>query len=94
MDKLVVRRRILETCRDRVPAPTSIEDLRQALYLYGYHFDRQQLIVECRQLEACGYLLNLKHAADPVYRGVQAAAVEQLDMSGKLDRTLWGDLAL
>ena len=94
MDKTILRRRILEICRDRVPAPTSIEELRKALWLYGYEFERQALIIECRQLEACGYLLNLKHAADPVFRGIQAAAVEQLDMCGKLDPALWGDLAL
>lgn len=94
MDKPRIRLKILETCRDRVPAPTTVEELRQALWLHGYELDRKAVIVECAQLEACGYLKNLKNALDPVYRGVEQCAVEQLDMSGKLDATLWGDLAL
>jgi len=89
-----MRRAILETIRDAVPAPVDIERLGRALRLLGYRLEPKALLVELAQLEALGYLVNLKHASDPVYKGVTGAAVAQLDMSKGLDPALWGDMAL
>jgi hypothetical protein len=94
MDRPELRLFILGFVRDRVPAPVTVDLLQRRLFMEGHKFERQELIVELAQLEACGYLVNLKHAADPVYKGVTGAAVAQLDMNGKLDPVLWGDKAL
>lgn len=91
---VAMRRLILETIRDAVPAPVDVERLQRVLAISGYRLESKALLVELAQLESLGYLANLKHASDPVYKGVTGAAVAQLDMSGKLDPALWGDLAL
>jgi hypothetical protein len=95
MDKCAVRRAILSIVADAAPAPCNCARLAEGLALrLAVRLETAALAAECRELESRGYLANLKHALDPVYKGVTGAARDQLDMAGKLDPALWGDAAL
>jgi hypothetical protein len=95
MDKPTLRRAILGIVADASPAPCNLERLAQGILLRcGVRMDPQGIAAECRELETAGYLINLKHSMDPVYKGITAHARIQLDMAGVLDALLWGDAAL
>lgn len=95
MDRPTLRQTILEAIARRVPAPTTAAQVVAALAITGCERTRDEVLGELQDLEARGYLLNLKHRGDPVYRGITPAATDQLDRSAtKLDPALHGDLAL
>ncbi len=95
MDKHIIRRQILETVKKFSPAPCNVERIREGLAVeLAVKMDERAVAVECLELESRGYLANLKHALDPVYKGISGSAQDQLDQVVKLDPALWGDAAL
>ena len=94
-DKPAIRLAILQTVKDASPAPCNTDRLAVGIEICaGERLERKAVIAECLELETRGYLVNLKHSLDPVYKGITGAAADQLAMAVKLDPALWGDAAL
>ncbi|MDT8389423.1 MAG: hypothetical protein RRC34_02830 [Lentisphaeria bacterium] len=95
MDKPAIRLVILQAIAKQSPAPCDAGRVKTAVFLdLGEDVELKEIKAMCLELASAGYLVNLKHSLDPVFKGVTATAVAQLEMSVKLDPMIWGDIAL
>ena len=93
MDKYRLRRAILMAAKTAEPAPSTAADLHGYPPIAMAAVPHEQVVDEARNLEAHGFLADLRPTRDPVWR-LTAAGRDQVTGDARHDEYVWGELAL
>lgn len=93
MDKYRLRRAILDALKDLEPGACSLDELALFPTLAQAGATREAVLDEARGLEAHAFITDLSPTRAPVWR-LTAAGRDQITQDARLDRYVWGTLAL